>query len=214
MYVEMRGVGSKRQTLSLTSSGFGVGEFEITFQPSRGRHGELERRLQVGLLEAGEDPPRVRHLELGVQVGLLVDRVDEAVQALTAVGVRAVRDDPELVGPGREVVQRDPGVPEDGGHVQGRAVQDDLVDGRRDQVDEGPGTRLGRLEAHGGDRGERSALLRRAEIEFDLVRVDGEQLRPLLSLFTGEIRARHAVISFDGDVAPPSFHAGPATAPG
>lgn len=34
MYVEMRGVGSKRQTLSLTSSGAGVGEFEMTVQPS------------------------------------------------------------------------------------------------------------------------------------------------------------------------------------
>ncbi len=34
MYVEMRGVGSKRQTLSLTSAASGVGEFEMTVQPS------------------------------------------------------------------------------------------------------------------------------------------------------------------------------------
>lgn len=108
----------------------------MTVQLLGGGHGELERGLQVGLLEAGEDPPRVRYLELGVQISLLVDRVDEAVEALTGVRVGAVRDDPELVGPGRQVVQRDPGVLEDGRGVQRLAVEDDLAHGRSDQVDE------------------------------------------------------------------------------
>ena len=62
------------------------------------RHGELERRLEVGLLEDREHPSRVRHLELRVQVHLVVDRVDEAVESLTRLGVLEVGDDLEHVG--------------------------------------------------------------------------------------------------------------------
>ncbi|CAM5602822.1 hypothetical protein SBADM41S_10127 [Streptomyces badius] len=40
-----------------------------------------------------------------------------------------------------------------------------------------------------------AALLRSGEVEIDLVRVHGQQARPLLCLFAGQIRARHAVIS-------------------
>src|SRR6201999_3770209 len=39
----------------------------------RGGHRELERRLEVGLLEDGEHATAVRDLELGVQVHLVVD---------------------------------------------------------------------------------------------------------------------------------------------
>ena len=77
----------------------------------------VERRLEVGLLEHGEHAPRVGHLELGVEVDLAVDRVDEAVQALAGVRVGAVGDDDELV-LGRETAQRDPGVGEDRRHVE------------------------------------------------------------------------------------------------
>ena len=51
---------------------------------------EREGRLEVGLLEDGEHPARVGDLELGVEVDGLVDRVDEAVQALAGVHVAAV----------------------------------------------------------------------------------------------------------------------------
>ncbi len=191
MYVEMRGVGSNDQT---SSFGSGVGEFEMTVQRG-GLHGEPEGRLQIRLLERGEHPAGVRDLELGVQVGLLVDRVDEAVQPLAGVGVRAVRDDLQLVGALAQAGQRDPGVAEDGGRVEGLTVQHDLVDGRGDQVDEGLRTALRGVEAHGGHGPVGAALLRSGEVEIDLVRVHGQQARPLLCLFAGQIRARHAVIS-------------------
>ncbi len=71
-------------------------------------HGEPERRLQVRLLEAREHPAGVRHLELRVEVSLLVHRVDEAVQPLAGVGVRAVRDDRQLVAAGPQPRERDP----------------------------------------------------------------------------------------------------------
>ena len=98
-------------------------------------------------------------------------------------------------GPGVQMRQRDPRVAEDGGDVQRLAVQHDLVHGRGDQVDEGLRTGLGGVEAHGGHGPVGAALLRAAEVEIDLVRVDGQQARPLLRLFAGQIRARHAVIS-------------------
>ena len=43
---------------------------------------QSEGRLEVRLLEAGVHPPRVGRLELGVEVDLVVDGIDEAVQAL------------------------------------------------------------------------------------------------------------------------------------
>ena len=191
MYVEMRGVGSKRQT---SSFGSGVGELEITVQPSGACHGELERGLQVRLLEAGEDPARVRHLELRVQVRLLVDRVDEAVQTLTGVGVRAVRDHQQLVPALQQPGQRDPRVREDLGRVQRPAVQGDLVHGgaTRSMKLSAPASAESKRTVYGP---EGTALLRAAQIQLDLVRVHGEQSRSLLRLLAGQIRARHLVLS-------------------
>ena len=51
-----------------------------------------EDGLQVGLVEAGVDPLGVGHLELAVQVDLVVDRVDQPVQALTGARVGALGD--------------------------------------------------------------------------------------------------------------------------
>ena len=54
--------------------------------------------LQVGLVEAREHPLGVGGFELRVQVDLVVDRVDEPVQALAGVGVAAVGvDDQDVV---------------------------------------------------------------------------------------------------------------------
>ena len=76
------------------------------------RDGEGEARLEVGLLEDGIHPPRVGHLELRVEVDLVVDGVDEAVQSLAGVGVAARRVDDELV-VGLQAGQRDARVGED-----------------------------------------------------------------------------------------------------
>ena len=60
-----------------------------TTQPS-GALTARERRLEVGLVEAGENPVGVVGLELRVEVDPAVDGVDEAVQALARAGVGAV----------------------------------------------------------------------------------------------------------------------------
>ena len=66
--------------------------------PVRGRgHAQVERRLEVGLVEAGEHALGVGGFELRVQVRFVVDRVDEVMQSLTGVGVTAVRVDDEDV---------------------------------------------------------------------------------------------------------------------
>jgi hypothetical protein len=116
--------------------GFGGGRIAHEL-PGGGRgHGESERRLEVGLLEDGEDAPGVRHLELGVQVDLVVDRVDEAVQSLAGVRVLRVRDDGEGV-LGLEAVQLNPDAVAHRSGVELGAVESDGVHRARDRVDEG-----------------------------------------------------------------------------
>ncbi|MBG9885326.1 hypothetical protein ABE10_01725, partial [Bacillus toyonensis] len=76
--------------------------------PRRGRGDrELEGGLEVGLLEHREDTTRVGDLELGVEVDLAVDRVDESVEALAGVGVEAVCVDHQHVLLG-ELLEDDP----------------------------------------------------------------------------------------------------------
>jgi hypothetical protein len=52
-------------------------------------HTHLEPGLEVRLLEAGIHPAGVGNLELGVEVGPLVNRVDEVMQPVAAVAVPA-----------------------------------------------------------------------------------------------------------------------------
>jgi hypothetical protein len=94
------------------------------------------------------------HLELAVEVDLVVGGVDEAVQALAGVGVGAVGGDDERVGR-LEVVERDTAVGVRRGRVEAATVEGDLADGRGDQVGEGAGAGLtaGELERGGGDEG-------------------------------------------------------------
>ena len=73
-------------------------------------HRELERRLEVGLLEHREHAAGVGNLELAVEVDLVVDRVDEAVQALSGVRVDQSASTIELV-LGLQVVERDARTP-------------------------------------------------------------------------------------------------------
>jgi hypothetical protein len=104
------------------------------------RHGDGEGGLEVGLVEAGEHALGVGRLELRVQVHLVVDGVDEAVQALAGVGVPAVGLDDQDVG-GLHTGQRDAGGLVVGGHVQGDTVEGGAVHRVGGDVDErlGPG---------------------------------------------------------------------------
>ena len=69
----------------------------MTFQSS----GAVTVKAKVALRSGCSKQANMRRasidLELGVEVDLLVDRVDEAVQALAGVHVGAVGDDPQLV---------------------------------------------------------------------------------------------------------------------
>ncbi|CAB4531312.1 unannotated protein [freshwater metagenome] len=51
----------------------------------RGGHAELEGCLQIRLLKDGEHATAVWHLELGVNINLAVNRVNESVQAFAGV---------------------------------------------------------------------------------------------------------------------------------
>ena len=88
----MRLVGSKCDELRAAGAGLdraaaGVGD---DLPVERRDDVQRERRLEVGLVEAGEHPLGVGRLELRVEVDLPVLGVHEAVQALAAVGVAAV----------------------------------------------------------------------------------------------------------------------------
>ena len=159
---------------------------------------ELERGLQVGLVEAGVDPVRVERLELGVEVHAAVDRVDEAVQALAGAGVRAVRGHHQLVALG-QAVQGDP-VPVEAVQADLGPVQRDLADRGRGQLDERRGARPGAAEADRGHRAERGITA--GQVEFDAVGLDVEQVRTVSRLVAREV-AGHSGDPFPDYVVPP-----------
>ena len=150
------------------SSGSGVGELRDDLPRLGSRDGELERRLEVGLLEHREHAAGVGHLELRVEVDLAVDGVDEAVQALAGVRVagsrrrrraRSRRRDRRARCASRRTPTR----------ARSRAVQRDRAHVARDQVDERVGA-LGRGEAHDGPRSEDlGALVRSSATSYDCV---------------------------------------------
>jgi hypothetical protein len=151
-------------------------------------HREGEGRLEVGLLEHRVHAPAVRDLELAVEVDLVVDRVDEAVQALTGVGVAARGgDDDDVVG--GEAGQGDPAVGVVRGRVELGAVQGEAGDRVTDEVDEGRAAGLGAGEADRASRGEGLGAGR--DVELDLVGVDGDEGRTGCGLLTGEVGAGH-----------------------
>jgi hypothetical protein len=92
------------------------------------RHGCVPRvdALEVGLVEAGEGSLRVRGLELAVEVDLLVDRVQAAVQALPRRGEREVAvDDQRVVG--REAGEREALLGGPAGGVDFHAIEVDCA---------------------------------------------------------------------------------------
>ena len=145
--------------------------------------------LRSGCSKHREHAARVGHLELRVEVDLVVDGVDEAVQALAGVRVEAVGVDDELV-LGGEAVERDARVGERGRRVDRPAVERDLAHLARDQVDERRGARR-RGEADDGAGSEDLGALR--QVERDLVRLRLDDRAALLRLDAGEVLSRHCV---------------------
>ncbi len=166
-----------------------------------GRHLEAVGRLEVGLLEVGEDPSRVRGLVLRVEVDLAVLGVDEAVHALAGPAVRALRVDHQDVLALRQVRQGHAHPVEDGARVHGRAVQGHRIHGRGDQVGERRRTGARRAEPDRRHRAEgpRTGGLalpvgptgRGTDVEDDVVSVDGQQLGPLTGLVAGQVLTGH-----------------------
>ena len=151
-------------------------------------HGERERRLEVGLLEHGEHAPGVGHLELRVQVDLVVHGVDEAVQALAGVHVRGVGDDDELVARG-EVVQRMRESATTAATSSDRplSVTSCTVGAIRSMNVRAPGVAANRTTVR-----ERERRRTGREVEGDVVRLGGDDCGALARLGTGEVLSRHA----------------------
>ena len=156
-------------------------------------HPHIERGLQIGLVEAGEHPLGVGGFELRVQVGLIVHRVDEAVQALAGVGVAAVGVDDDHIVVG-ESPQRDAGRFVVSGDIEFVAVEGGAADGFGGDVDDRVGAGQG-IEHHGGDGAESSlagSTVAVGDVEVDLVAVDGDQGGAFDRLVPGEVRKSHA----------------------
>ncbi len=89
-----------------------------------GLDGQVEDGLEVGLVEGGEDALDVVHEQLGVEVGLTVGGVGEAVHALAGAGVAHGGVDAQFVFAGGEVLQGQP-VLVQGLRVEGLPVEGD-----------------------------------------------------------------------------------------
>ena len=106
------------------------------FPPFPPDHSEVERPLEVGLIEAGEHPVGAEGLEVSVEVHLAIDRILEAVHTDLCPVVPARRRDAHLVlrfqslqddtvpieGPGRDVAA----VHLNGADLRGGEVQERL----------------------------------------------------------------------------------------
>lgn len=151
-------------------------------------HPDLESGLQIGLIEAGEHALGIGGLELRVQVGLAVNRVDETMQAFAGVGVPAVGIDDD------DIAMRQPAQGDSGGFVVTRDIQLLAVEaGAADALGGDVDHRIGagqRVEHHGGGRAERALA---GHIEVDLVTVDRDQGGAFDSLIPGEVWKSHGV---------------------
>ena len=132
---------------------------------------------------------RVVGLELGVEVDLAVDRVDEAVQALAGAHVHAVGDDAQLV-LRRQPRDREPAGDGDLERVELLAVERHRPYGFRRKVDPHRCTGVAGAEAREGVGAE--GLVARGEIEVHLVGLDVEQSGAFARLVTGQVQAGHS----------------------
>ena len=120
------------------AGGFGCGRWGVAHHlpVRRGGDRQLERRLQVGLFEARIHTPRIGGFELCVEVCLVIDRIDEAVEAFARVHVAALRLDRDGVVL-RESGQVDASTLDHGAGIEFGAVQGHRLDALADQVDPG-----------------------------------------------------------------------------
>ena len=149
---------------------------------------DAEAGFEVRLLEVRVDRARVRRLELGIGVDLLISRVDRAVQSGTVAGIAAVGDDGQLVLPG-QVRQRDPPVRPHRRRIKRSPVERDLAHRLGDEVHVAGGARLSAAEPDDGRRLEYLATA--GQVERHGVSVDGQQPGPLAGLGSGDLGDLH-----------------------
>lgn len=113
-----------------------------------GGDGELEDRLEVGLVEGGEDALHVLHEELRVDVRLAVGGVGEAVHAFAGAGVAHGGVDAQLVLALGQSGQGEP-VGVERLRVEVLSVEGDGAQGGGLELDEGVSGRAGREPDHG-----------------------------------------------------------------
>ena len=159
--------------------------------PVRGRvDGEGERRLHVRLLEARIHASRVGGLELRVEVRLVVDGIDESVQALAGVHVDAVGLDHQgVVGLQAIEVHARPG--EGGGGVNGGAVEGDGPHALGDEVD--PGRRGCAVEHDRGCRREGCAAA--GQVKRHVIGHDGDGGGSVARLGAGQVLGHCRILS-------------------
>ena len=184
--------GRRRRPPGVVSAGAGVGELEMTSQCDGAVTVNVKVRLEVRLLEDGEHPARIRHLELGVQVDLVVHRIHEAVQALAGVHVRRVGHHREFV-VRRQVRQLDPDAVghrrPDPGHAP-LSVTLWTVWVTASMKVEDPGTAA---ELHRGGAAE--DLLAPGQVQADVVGIDGDQFGALAGFGARQVHTWQSVAS-------------------
>ncbi|CAM5579270.1 hypothetical protein SBADM41S_10795 [Streptomyces badius] len=131
-----------------------------------------EDGLEVGLVEGCEDALHVLHEQLGVEVGLAVGGVGEAVHALAGAGVVHRGVDAQFVGADGEPGEGVAVAVEEGG-VQGLSVETDRAQGGGLDLDEGVSGRAGGEPDDGGGV---EGLLAGGEVEGDRVPLHVEDL--------------------------------------
>ena len=164
----------------------------------RGGDREREGGLEIGLLKDGEHASAVSDLELRVQVDLVIDRVDEAVQSLAGVHVDAGRIDRQLVGARPQHRELDANPVEVPCRIQRLPVEGDLLNGLCDQVDEGARAVFGRGELDGGSGPEAGGPGR--QVQRDVVRSHRQQGSALPGFVAGQVLAGHGVNSLWGSM--------------
>ena len=152
--------------------------------------GEGEGGLHVWLFETRVHASRVRGLELRVEVGLVVDRVDESMQALAGIHVHAVGLNYDRV-VGLKPGEFDPGAGEGGGRVYGSAVQCDCPHALGDEID--PGRRCCAVEDDRG--GGRECGRATGQVEGHVIGRDGDGGRAVARLGAGQVLGHGRILS-------------------